>query len=66
MPAHTSPTLFPHPLALCCHYPVSKCRSASIVVTGTVRVKTESPKDRHNLDAMIHDDGSHVAQGGKN
>ena len=30
---------FPHPLALCCHYPVSKCHSASIVVTGTVRVK---------------------------
>ena len=29
---------FPHPLALCCHYPVSKCCSASIVVTGTVRV----------------------------
>ena len=28
-----------HPLALCCRYPVSKCRSASIVVTGTVRVK---------------------------
>ena len=30
--------IFPHPLALCCHYPVSKCHSASIVVTGTVRV----------------------------
>ena len=29
---------FPHPLALCCHYPVSKCRSASIAVTGTLRV----------------------------
>ena len=27
------------PLALCCHYPVSKCPSASIVVTSTVRVK---------------------------
>ena len=39
VPARTSPTLLPHPLALCCHYPVSKCRSASIVVTGTVRVK---------------------------
>ena len=39
MPARTSPTLLPHPLALCCHYPVSKCRSASIAVTGTVRVK---------------------------
>ena len=38
VPARTSPTLLPHPLALCCHYPVSKCRSASIVVTGTVRV----------------------------
>ena len=30
---------FPHPLALCCHYPALKCRSASIVVTSTVRVK---------------------------
>ena len=30
---------FPHPLALCCHYPVSKCRSASIAVTGTLRVR---------------------------
>ena len=39
VPARTSPTLLPHPLALCCHYPVWKCRSASIAVTGTVRVK---------------------------
>ena len=39
VPSRTSPTLPPHPLALCCHYPVSKCRSASIAVTGTVRVK---------------------------
>ena len=39
-PARTSPTLLPHPLALCCYYPVSKCRSASIVLTGTVRVKS--------------------------
>ena len=37
VPARTSPTLLPHPLALCCHCPVSKCRSASIVVTSTVR-----------------------------
>ena len=43
MPAHTSPTLLPHPLALCCHYPVSKCCSASIVATGTVRVNLQSP-----------------------
>ena len=28
----------PHPLALCCHYPVSKCPSASIVATSTLRV----------------------------
>ena len=34
----TDPTS-PHPLALCCDYPVSKCLSASIVVTSTVRVK---------------------------
>ena len=38
VPARTSPTLLPHPLALCCDYPVSKCLSASIVVTSTVRV----------------------------
>ena len=38
MPARTSPTLPPHPLALCCHYPVSKYCSASIVVTSTLRV----------------------------
>ena len=38
VPARTSPTLLPHPLTLCCHYPVSKYRSASIVVTSTVRV----------------------------
>ena len=36
--ARTLPTLLPHPLALCCHYPVSKYCSASIVVTSTVRV----------------------------
>ena len=40
VPARTSPTLLPHPLALCCHYPVSKGRSASIAVTGTLRVNT--------------------------
>ena len=40
VPACTSPTLLPHPLALCCHYPVSKCCSASIAVTSTVRVKS--------------------------
>ena len=39
VPARTSPTLLPHPLALCCHYPVSKCCSASIVATSTLRVK---------------------------
>ena len=38
VPARTSPTLLPHPLALCCHCPVSKCRSASIAVTGTLRI----------------------------
>ena len=37
---------FPHPLALCCHYPVSKCCSASIVVTGTVRVNGYSLSTR--------------------
>ena len=43
VPARTSPTLLPHPLALCCHYPVSKCRSASTAVTGTVRVNFHEP-----------------------
>ena len=38
VPDRTSPTLLPHPLTLCCHYPVSKCCSASIVVTSTVLV----------------------------
>ena len=42
VPARTSPTLLPHPLALCCDYAVSKCPSASIVVTSTVRVNVES------------------------
>ena len=41
VPARTSLTLLPHPLALCCHYLVSKCCSTSIVVTSTVRVKSE-------------------------
>ena len=40
VPARTSPTLPPHPLALCCNYPVSKCPSASIVATSTLRVNT--------------------------
>ena len=47
--ARTSPTLLPHPLALCCHYSVSKCRSASIAVTGTLRVKVSFC----NLEIMI-------------
>ena len=40
VPARTSPTLHPHPLPLCCNYPVQKCPSASIVVTSTLRVKS--------------------------
>ena len=39
VPARTSPTLHPHPLPLCCNYPVEKCHSASIVATSTLRVK---------------------------
>ena len=39
VPARTSPTLPPHPLSLCCNYPVSKCPSASIVATSTLRVE---------------------------
>ena len=38
VPARTSPTLPPHPLALWCNYPVSKCPSASIAMTSTLRV----------------------------
>ena len=42
VPARTSLILLPHPLTLCCHYPVLKYRSASIVVTSTLRVKIGS------------------------
>ena len=45
VPARTSPTLLPHPLALCCHYPASNCQSASIV-TGTVRVNEKMGADK--------------------
>ena len=38
VPARTSLTLPPHPLALCCNYPVAKYCSASIVATSTLRV----------------------------
>ena len=44
VPARTLPTLPPHPLALCCNYLVSKCRSASIVATGTLRVNYDFHK----------------------
>ena len=52
VPARTSQTLLPHPLALCCHYPVSKYCSASIAVTSTVRVKSLFMCQiiRHNYD----------------
>ena len=53
VPARTSPTLLPHPLALCCHYPVSKCRSASIVVTGTLRVKCKAV-NKHINKTYVH------------
>ena len=49
VPAHTSLTLLPHPLALCCHYLVSKCCSASIVVTGTVRVSIQQPNNPYYI-----------------
>ena len=38
VPARTSPTLLPHPLALCCNYPLLKCLSASIIIASTLRV----------------------------
>ena len=44
---------FPHPLALYCHYPVSKCRSASIVVTGTLRVKPSLELRLQNADQQL-------------
>ena len=49
VPARTSadPT-FPHPLALCCHYPVLKYCSASVVITSTVRVNTVIEFDLHS------------------
>ena len=31
--ARTSPTLHPHPLPVCCNYPVYKCPSASIIMS---------------------------------
>ena len=48
VPARTSPTLLPPSprTVLLLQYPVSKCHSASIVVTGTVRVKPESEETR--------------------
>ena len=54
VPARTSPTLPPHPLALCCNYPVSKCRSASIVATSTVRVNlAEGGQNNKNKDYTL-------------
>ena len=41
VPALPRRPYFPHPLALCCNYPVSKCPSASVVVTSTLRVNTK-------------------------
>ena len=62
VPARTSPTLLPHPLALCCHYPVSKCRSASIAVTGTLRVKnTLTTRNGHFTSKQSIETGSLVS-----
>ena len=44
---------FPHPLALCCHYPVSKYCSASIVVTSTVRVKAIQQQQQAAAEAAL-------------
>ena len=52
MPAHTSPPLLPpspRTVLSCSHYPVSKCPSASIVVTGTVRVKHILYMTKHDI-----------------
>ena len=46
--ARTSPTLPPHPLALCCNYAISKCPSASIVATSTLRVNCISSALLHS------------------
>ena len=55
VPARTSPTLLPHPLALCCDYPVLKCPSASIVVTSTVRVnlQEEGKRAKSSVDPAV-------------
>ena len=53
VPARTSPTLLPHPLALCCHYPVSKYGSASIVATGDLRVKCHSGQTRRRIVPLV-------------
>ena len=45
---------FPHPLALCCHCPVSKCHSASVVVTGIVRVNCSAFIVLHKSRAYSH------------
>ena len=45
VPARTSPTLLPPSPRTVCNYPVSKCPSASTVVTSTVRVKDEDNAD---------------------
>ena len=52
VPARTSPTLLPHPLALCCRYPVSKCRNASIAMIGTLRVKTGRVISAEGIECM--------------
>ena len=47
----------PHPLALCCNYPVSKCPSASIVATSTLRVKVMQLACRDTNDHFNLPDG---------
>ena len=58
VPARTSPTLLPHPLTLCCDYPVSKCPSASIVVTSTVRVNEST--SQHGTRGVVQVKGVHI------
>ena len=52
-----------HPLALCCHYPFSKYRSASIAMTGTVRVKFVQPSCDPCMKPAVCLEQSRLSQG---
>ena len=53
VPARTCRPYLPHPLALCCNYPVSKCPSASIVATSTLRVNILAIENIHDVQVCV-------------